>query len=92
MKVALVNGSPREHGCTYAALSEVGAELEKLGVSYDFIWTGNDIKPCTNCRHCKDNKTTCIIKNDPLDFFVKNASSYDGIVVGSPVYYGGITS
>lgn len=92
MKVALVNGSPREHGCTDAALNEVGAEFKRLGIDFDLIWTGTAIKPCLNCRYCKDNKTTCIIKNDPLDKFVKNAKSYDGIVVGSPVYYGGITS
>ena len=92
MKVALVNGSPRKNGCTNAALMEVGAELNKLGVDFDLIWTGTDIKPCLNCRHCKDNKTTCFIKDDPLDYFVRCAHTYDGLIVGSPVYYGGITS
>ena len=92
MTVALVNGSPRKNGCTNAALMEVGAELNKLGVDFDLIWTGPDIKPCLNCRHCKDNKTTCFIKNDPLDYFIKNVDTYNGLIVGSPVYYGGITS
>ena len=38
MKVLLINGSPRPHGCTYTALSEVAGELEKAGIrTYDLI-------------------------------------------------------
>ncbi|MDR2615071.1 MAG: flavodoxin family protein [Oscillospiraceae bacterium] len=32
MQVILLNGSPRENGCTFTALSEVASELEKNGV------------------------------------------------------------
>jgi multimeric flavodoxin WrbA len=32
MKVILLNGSPRENGCTFTALSEVASELAKNGV------------------------------------------------------------
>ena len=31
LKVALVNGSPHEHGCTYTALKEVAGALEGCG-------------------------------------------------------------
>ena len=32
MKVLLINGSPRENGCTYTALSEVEKTLQKNGI------------------------------------------------------------
>ena len=40
MKVLLVNGSSREKGCTYTALSEVAHSLEEEG-----------IKTCISCSH-----------------------------------------
>lgn len=39
MKVILLNGSPRENGCTYTALYEVAGALEKEGVSTKIIHT-----------------------------------------------------
>ena len=39
MKVILVNGSPREKGCTYTALCEVAGALEKNGIETEiFRW------------------------------------------------------
>ena len=35
MKVLLINGSPREKGCTYTALMEAVSVFEKNGV---FLW------------------------------------------------------
>ncbi len=37
MRVILVNGSPREEMCTYTALQEVSASLEKNGVETEII-------------------------------------------------------
>ena len=37
MKVILINGSPREKGCTYRALSEVASALEKNGIETEII-------------------------------------------------------
>lgn len=37
MKVILVNGSPREKGCTYTALCEVAGALEKNGIETRFF-------------------------------------------------------
>ncbi len=37
MKVILLNGSPREAGCTFTALSEVASSLEKEGIDTEII-------------------------------------------------------
>ena len=42
MKVILVNGSPREKGCTYTALCEVAGALEKNGIETEIFQVGAD--------------------------------------------------
>lgn len=86
MKVLLVNGSPHESGCTYAALSIVRDALEKSGVNTDFFWIGN--KPLTGCIGCG----YCIRKGkcryeDRVNEFLALAGDYDGFVFGVPVHF-----
>ena len=50
MKVLLVNGSPNEHGCTYTALSEVAATLQKNGIDTEIVYLGK--KPVAGCIAC----------------------------------------
>ena len=40
MKVLLFNGSRREKGCTYTALSLIAKELEKAGIDTEIIYIG----------------------------------------------------
>ena len=37
MKVLLVNGSPKAKGCTYTALQEAAAALEKQGIETEIF-------------------------------------------------------
>lgn len=41
MQVLLVNGSPHAKGCTWTALSEVAAELERQGVGSPYLSAGH---------------------------------------------------
>lgn len=86
MKVLLLNGSPREHGCTDLALREVGAELERLGIEPVYHWIGNKPVPgCIACGKCRGGE--CIY-NDGVTEILAQAHELQGIIVGSPVYYG----
>ena len=38
MKVILVNGSPKQNGCTYTALKEVEESLNKNGIETEIFW------------------------------------------------------
>ena len=51
MKVLMLNGSAHQKGCTYTALTEIGRELEKEGISYEiFQLGGQPIRDCIGCR------------------------------------------
>lgn len=86
MKVLLINGSPKEKGCTYTALQEIAKTLNSEGIETDIYYVGTDaIAPCRDCRACvKLGK--CVI-NDKVNDFVEYARGFDGYVVGSPVHY-----
>ena len=88
MKVLLVNGSPHAQGCTYTALCEVAAALEKQGIETEFFQVGTKpISGCLGCGACiKTGK--CVI-DDVVNEFVEKAKDADGFVFGSPVHYAG---
>ena len=95
MKVILVNGSPREKGCTYTALCEVADALEKNGIETEIFQVGGKpIAGCIGCNVCLKNGR-CFV-DDPVNEFVEKAKTADGFVFGSPVHYaaasGAITS
>ena len=90
MKVLLINGSPREQGNTYTALSEVAKTLQKEGVETEIISIGKKaVQGCIACGWC-GREGRCTFRDD-LYFKVMRAikDGIDGLVVGSPVYYGG---
>ncbi len=87
MKVLLVNGSSNEHGCTYTALSEVAASLEKNGIEAEIFQIGkNAIRDCSGCGYCRKAEG-CVFKDDIVNELIEKAKESDGFVFGSPVYY-----
>lgn len=90
MKVILINGSPHKHGCTYTALKEVSDTLEKRSIETDILYLGQSpIAGCIACGKCNE-KGLCTF-DDSVNILIKKIKDYQGIVVGSPVYYGGPT-
>ncbi len=90
MKVLLINGSPNERGCTYTALAEVAATLQKHGIETEILYLGK--KPIAGCIACgKCQLTGRCVFNDLVNEVSAKLDGYDGIVVGSPVYYAGPT-
>ncbi|MBQ3377967.1 MAG: flavodoxin family protein [Synergistaceae bacterium] len=88
MKVLLINGSPRQHGCTDVALSEVEKTLQAQGIETEILWLGNKpIAGCISCFSCF--KTGKCIQNDKVNELSSRLDEFDGIIVGSPVYYSG---
>lgn len=87
-KVLMINGSPNEHGCTYTALSEVADTLKKNGVDAELVYLGK--KPVAGCIACGGCfKTGRCVFDDKVNEVLDKLDEYDGIVVGSPVYYAG---
>lgn len=95
MKVLLVNGSPKQMGCTYTALREIADELERNDIETEIFHIGS--KPISGCLGCKAcaKLGKCVI-DDIVNESVEKFENADGIIVGSPVHYaaasGAITS
>lgn len=89
-KILLINGSPREKGCTYRALSEIANTLAKNNVESEILHLGT--KPVAGCIACgKCFQTGRCVFDDKVNEVLEKLDEYDGIVVGSPVYYAGPT-
>ena len=88
MKVLLVNGSPRQFGCTYTALTEAAKQFAANGVETEIVWVGaQPVAGCTACGGCR--KTGKCVFDDVVNRIIEKIDTYDGFVFGTPVYYGG---
>lgn len=86
-KVLLINGSPRANGCTAAALQEMIKVFEAEGVETELLHIGNkDIRGCIACNTCA-KKGQCVF-DDLVNETAPKLEAADGLVIGSPVYYG----
>ncbi len=87
MKVIIINGSPRKESNTMIALSEMIDVFADEGIETEvFNIAETPVEDCRACGACS-KLGRCVIQdkvNDVSDA-LKDA---DGLVVGSPVYYG----
>ena len=90
MKVLLINGSPRENGNTFTALSEVAKALNEEGVDTEIVSIGKHaVQGCIACGWC-GRSGRCTYSDDLYSKIWRAVKDgIDGLVVGSPVYYGG---
>ena len=86
-KVLVLNGSPHVKGCTARALEEVIKTLNSEGVETELIQVGKEeIRGCIACGFCGKNGR-CVF-DDKVNETAKKLESADGLIIGSPVYYG----
>ncbi|MCR4675191.1 MAG: flavodoxin family protein [Lachnospiraceae bacterium] len=86
-KVILLNGSAHQHGCTATALDEMIKVFEAEGVETELIQVGvKDIRGCISCGKCSEIGK-CVF-DDLVNEVSPKFEKADGLVVGSPVYYG----
>lgn len=86
-KVLLLNGSPHADGCTATALNEMIGVFEKEGIETELVQVGShDIRGCIGCGKCRE-KGKCVF-DDLVNEVAEKFATADGLVVGSPVYYG----
>jgi len=86
-KVLLLNGSPHPKGCTATALMEMIPVFSSAGIETELIQVGNkDIRGCVSCGSC--GKTGKCVFDDLVNEVAAKFETADGLVVGSPVYYG----
>ena len=87
MKVLMLNGSPRENGNIALAFQEMEQVFRENGVAVENILLGKkDIRGCIACETCR--KTHKCVFNDVVNDLAVKFETADGLVIGSPVYYG----
>ena len=86
-KIILINGSARPKGCTATALNEMINIFDKEGIETELIQLGGKvIRGCIGCNSCRSSGK-CVF-DDYVNEFAAKFKEADGLVIGSPVYYG----
>ena len=87
LKVLMLNGSPRENGNIALAFHEMEQVFSENGVEFENIVLGKkDIRGCIACESCR--KTRKCVFDDIVNELAEKFREADGLVIGSPVYYG----
>ena len=88
MKVLMINGSPRTGGNTAIALKEMEAVFARNGIETVTLQIGSlPIRGCTACGAC-GKLGHCVHDDDPVNEASSLLKECDGLVIGTPVYYG----
>ena len=87
-KILLINGSPNENGCISTAMDEIIRTLNENDIPTEKIWLGKEPMPdCMACMKCHEIGK-CVFQ-DQVNEIGARMDEFGGMVVGSPVYYGG---
>jgi multimeric flavodoxin WrbA len=90
MKVIGIVGSPRKNGNTNILVQQVLESAAEAGVeTRTFILNEMNYKGCQGCGYCKSHDK-CKLEDDLTEVFDELASA-DGVVFGSPIYFGQFT-
>ncbi|MDR2509833.1 MAG: flavodoxin family protein [Spirochaetaceae bacterium] len=90
MKVIAFNGSPHNEGVIYTGILAIAGELKKAGIDAEIVHVGDKaIHGCIGCGSCRKHGL-CALKDDIVNECVEKTRAADGVILGSPVYYGGI--
>ncbi len=90
-KIYAVNGSPRKNGNTAQLLQKALEGAASAGAEVKLIQLADlDFSGCRSCFACKrlENPAPgCVLKDD-LAEILKELLQADGIIMGSPIYFG----
>ena len=85
--VLILNGSPHANGCTATALEEITKTLHEEGVETELLQVGGKmIRGCAGCGRCVALGRCAF--DDIVNETAPKLEAADGLVIGSPVYYG----
>ena len=93
MKVVAFNGSPRRDGNTSILIGRVFDELKNAGIETEIVQLrGKKLPGCIACYKCfKNLDKRCGVKNDDMNGCIEKMLEADGILLGSPTYFSGMT-
>ncbi|MBT9172274.1 MAG: 2-amino-4-deoxychorismate dehydrogenase [Syntrophomonadaceae bacterium] len=91
MKILALCGSHRKGKNTSRMLQTVLREAASLGAETELVeLTDYEIKECISCNKCL-RRPECVITDDGMNVLYGKLLRADGIVIGSPVYFGNVS-
>ena len=86
-KTLLISGSPKPDGNTAQLMAECAKVIQEHGVEAEVIsFAGMSIASCTACGKCSETGQCDI--HDGLNEIIEKVRSAQGLIVGTPVYFG----
>ena len=90
-KVVMINGSFRKKN-TYKVLEQIAEILKDRDIEAEIInLFDHEIKDCTGCNEVCMKQGSCNVKDD-MPMIRQKILDSDGLVLGSPVYLGNVSS
>ena len=90
-RIVILNASPRPNSNICQMLSIVRNELLACGDKVFYVDVGKlQFRPCTGCMTCRSTHD-CILPEDDAKEVLRLVQDCDGLIVGSPCYWGNMT-
>ncbi|WPC43150.1 flavodoxin family protein [Clostridium sp. JS66] len=90
-KILVLNGSPRKDGIVYNLLKEI-VNGSKDNNEIEWIDVYNlKMKPCIACMKCRTNNE-CVLPKDDANSIGEKIQKSDVLIVGTPTYWGNMSS
>ncbi len=91
VKIIGIIGSPKKDGNTSYLVETALKSAKSAGADTDIINLGSlNIEPCVGCDICKFTGECAIY--DDIGEILEIMTESDGMIIGSPVYFGSVTS
>ena len=87
MKILMINSEKSRGSILDQALAYLSEQFDEKKIETETLWLGeSDLHGCVGCGKCWRQKK-CIF-NDAVNEVIGKAETFDGLIVGAPVYYG----
>jgi multimeric flavodoxin WrbA len=91
MKVLGITGSPRKNGNTEILMNEALKAARNEGCETEiFRMSEKEVAPCDACGTCFETGN-CVVQDDMQELY-EMLERADGIIFGSPVYFGSVSA
>jgi multimeric flavodoxin WrbA len=91
VKIIGIVGSPRTEGNTSYLVETALKSAEEAGADTEIINLGSaNLEPCVACDICKATGECAIY--DDMHEIIEKLIEADGMIIGSPVYFGSVTA
>jgi multimeric flavodoxin WrbA len=92
MKILGLSCSPRKDGNTVAMINAALKAAKKAGAEVElYSVAGKTLEPCRGCWGCQKTGK-CVIVDDAVPEIFDKMLAADGIIIGTPVYFYGMTA